>query len=134
MCIYHLVEAFLYVINPARARAYPVISDVSTPRHTKNLDRSNDAPKEQTTRGNQQNILLLSPLLHYWKDLFTLKTPARVRTNPPAAPIRNTAATFNPNATPAFDSMIKGPILDNSRNGAKPSVKGMKHALIIAHT
>jgi hypothetical protein len=30
--------------------------------------------------------------------------------------------------------MIKGPILDNSRKGAKPSVKGMKQALIIAQT
>jgi hypothetical protein len=64
----------------------------------------------------------------------TLKTPARVNTRPPAAPIRNTAATFNPNATPAFESRIKGPILDNSRKGAKPSVKGMKQALISAQT
>jgi hypothetical protein len=30
--------------------------------------------------------------------------------------------------------MIKGPILDNSRKGANPSVKGMKHALMIAQT
>jgi hypothetical protein len=30
--------------------------------------------------------------------------------------------------------MIKGPILDNSRKGANPSVKGMKQALMIAQT
>jgi hypothetical protein len=63
-----------------------------------------------------------------------LKTPARVRTKPPAAPMRNTAATFSPNATLAFDSMISGPTRMNSLKGAKPSVKGRKHALMIAQT
>lgn len=64
----------------------------------------------------------------------TLKTPAKVSTKPPAAPIKNTAATFNPNATAAFESIIKGPMRKKCLKGAKPSVKGMKRAFIVAHT
>ncbi len=66
--------------------------------------------------------------------MLTLNTPARVNTSPPATPIRKTAATFSPNATPAFDSMTNGPIRVSSRKGARPSVKGRKQALMIAHT
>jgi hypothetical protein len=65
---------------------------------------------------------------------LTLKTPARVSTKPPAAPIRNTAATFSPNATAALEIMMSGPMRRASRNGASPSVKGRKQALIIAQT
>lgn len=39
----------------------------------------------------------------------TLKTPAKVRTNPLAAPTKNTAATFNRNATEALLTRMPTP-------------------------
>ena len=72
--------------------------------------------------------------MQFERKKLTLKTPARVKTNPPAVPIRKTAATFSANATAAFESMISGPIRNNSRKGASPSVKGIKQALMIAQT
>jgi hypothetical protein len=55
-----------------------------------------------------------------------------VKTSPPAAPIKKTAATFSKNAFKAFKPMIVKPIFGNAKNGAQPSVKGTKHALMMA--
>ena len=62
MIDYDLLEAFLYVISPARANAYPSISFAYNGGHTKDLYRCNYTSKVQTARRNQQDILYISPL------------------------------------------------------------------------
>lgn len=47
-------------------------------------------------------------------------------------PIRKTAETFSKKAFKALVNMTKNPILGIARKGAQPSVKGMKHALMMA--
>jgi hypothetical protein len=63
-----------------------------------------------------------------------LKTPARVKTRPPLALIKNTAATFKRNAFKAFVLMMKNPILGRAKIGAHPSKMGTKQALMMAQT
>ena len=65
------------------------------------------------------------------KNPFTFNTPAKVRTNPLATPTDNTEATFNKNATDAFEMKISGPIRASSRKGAQPSMKG-RHAMFMS--
>lgn len=64
----------------------------------------------------------------------SLPIPASVKTKDDAAPIRKTAATFNPNATAAFVAKTKTPKSLSWRKGAHPSVNGKIHALMTAQT
>ena len=99
---------------------------------TKNLYPRDGAAKEKNARADQEDILTVSKVMVISR--FTLNTPARVRTRPPAAPMRNTAATFKAKAVRAFEIIIRGPIRKASRKGANPSVNGMKHALMMEQT
>lgn len=64
----------------------------------------------------------------------SLPMPASVNTNDDAAPIKKTAATFNPNATDALVAKTKTPNSFKWMNGSQPSVKGKIHALMMAQT
>ncbi len=80
----------------------------------------------------------VSQQILHWTRMETLTisftTPAKVRIKPDPTLIKNTAATFKENAMEAFAKKTRKPIRPISRKGARPSVKGMMQALMIAQT
>jgi len=84
---------------------------------TKDLKWSNRVTEDEDRASDKKDILhrihQLSSL-RFWMDGQTLKTPARVNTNPLPALTRNTAATFRRKATVALLKRIAAPSLGNS--------------------